>query len=52
LYKITPAMVQSWVSHAADSDLAPRTVATYPTMLHGIFTTAVRDTVTHAVSRG
>jgi integrase len=45
LYKITPAMVQTWVSQAAESGLAPRTVAKYHTMLHGIFTTAVRDRV-------
>lgn len=45
LYKITPAMVQTWVSQAAESGLAPRTVAKYHTMLHGIFKTAVRDRV-------
>jgi integrase len=43
LYKITPPMIQAWVSDALDAGLTPRTVVKYHTLLHGIFKQAVRD---------
>lgn len=41
--KITPSLVQDWVTHAAAGGLSPRSIRKYHTMLHSIFKRAVRD---------
>ncbi len=41
--KITPSLVQDWVTEARASGLSPRSIAKYHTMLHSIFKRAVRD---------
>ena len=43
LAKITPSVVQDWVTEAAADGLAPRSIRKYHTMLHSIFKPAVRD---------
>ena len=41
--KITPSVVQDWVTQAAAVGLKPRSIRKYHTMLHSIFKRAVRD---------
>jgi site-specific recombinase XerD len=41
--KITPSVVQDWVTEAAAGGLKPRSIRKYHTMLHSIFKRAVRD---------
>lgn len=41
--KITPSLVQDWVTKAAADGLSPRSIRKYHTMLHSIFKRAVRD---------
>lgn len=43
LNRIMPSTVQSWVTHAVEIGLAPRSISKYHTMLHSIFARAVRD---------
>lgn len=43
--RITPTMVQAWVTAAVEGELSPRSVRKYHTLLHGIFARAVRDRV-------
>lgn len=43
LAKITPSVVQDWVTEATAAGLKPRSVRKYHTMLHSIFKRAVRD---------
>ena len=41
--KITPSLVQDWVTKASGEGLSPRSIRKYHTMLHSIFKRAVRD---------
>jgi hypothetical protein len=41
--KITPSVVQDWVTQAVAGGLKPRSIRKYHTMLHSIFKRAVRD---------
>lgn len=41
--KVTPSLVQDWVTKAVADGLSPRSIRKYHTMLHSIFKRAVRD---------
>jgi len=41
--KITPSVVQDWVTEAVAGGLKPRSIRKYHTMLHSIFKRAIRD---------
>jgi len=41
--RITPSLVQDWVTKASADGLSPRSIRKYHTMLHSIFKRAVRD---------
>jgi integrase len=43
MYRITPSLVQDWVTKATADGLSPRSIHKYHTMLHSIFKRAVRD---------
>ena len=41
--KITPSLVQDWVTQASATGLSPRSITKYTTMLHSTFKRAVPD---------